>query len=48
MLVLAVPTAIGVYRYADDLEKLAPYLGYNVLMNVATPVLVAIGLFIGL
>lgn len=47
MLVLAVPTAVGVYRYADDLEKLAPYLGYNVLMNVATPVLMAIGLFIG-
>jgi 1,4-dihydroxy-2-naphthoate octaprenyltransferase len=47
MLVLAVPTAIGVYRYADDLEKLAPYMGYNVLMNVATPVLMAIGLFIG-
>ena len=45
-LVLAVPSAMGAYRYADDLEKLAPYMGYNVLMNVATPVLMAIGLFI--
>ncbi|MFC2031341.1 prenyltransferase [Chloroflexota bacterium] len=48
MLILAVPTGIGVYRYAEDLEKLAPYLGHNVLMNVVTPVLVAIGLFIGI
>ena len=45
-LVLAVPTALGVYRHADDLEKLMPYLGYNVLLTVATPVLTAIGLLI--
>ena len=42
----AVPTALGVYRYSDDLEKLIPYLGYNVLLTVATPVLVAIGLLV--
>lgn len=41
---LAVPTALGAYRYAEDLEKLVPYLGYNVLLTVATPVLVAVGL----
>ena len=43
---LAVPTALGAYRYAEDLEKLVPYLGYNVLLTVATPVLVAIGLLV--
>ncbi len=45
-ILVAVPTALGVYRYADDVGKLIPYLGYNVLLTVATPVLVAIGLLI--
>lgn len=43
---IAVPTAIGAYRYADDIPKLKPYLGLNVVINIATPVLVAIGLFL--
>ncbi len=45
-LAIAVPTAIGAYRYADDLEKLAPYMGLNVLLTVVTPFLAAVGLFI--
>jgi 1,4-dihydroxy-2-naphthoate octaprenyltransferase len=45
-LVLAVPTMVGVYRYAEQLEKLMPYLGLNVLLNIATPVLLAIGLLV--
>lgn len=45
-LVIAVPTSLGAYRYADNLEKLMPYLGLNVLLTVTTPILVAIGLFI--
>jgi 1,4-dihydroxy-2-naphthoate octaprenyltransferase len=45
-LAIAVPTAIGAYRYADDLEKLAPYMGLNVLLTVVTPILAAVGLFI--
>jgi 1,4-dihydroxy-2-naphthoate octaprenyltransferase len=45
-LVIAVPTAVGAYRYAEDLEKLAPYLGMNVLLTVLTPILTAVGLFI--
>lgn len=45
-LVVAIPTARGAYLYAHDLEKLGPYLGLNVIINVATPVLVALGLFI--
>jgi 1,4-dihydroxy-2-naphthoate octaprenyltransferase len=44
---LAVVVAIGAVRFADDLGKLAPYLGLNVILNLATPVLAAIGLFLG-
>jgi 1,4-dihydroxy-2-naphthoate octaprenyltransferase len=44
--IVAVPVALGVYRNADDLEKLAPYMGLNVLITVATPVLAAIGLLV--
>jgi 1,4-dihydroxy-2-naphthoate octaprenyltransferase len=44
--VIAVPTAVGAYRYADDIERLVPYLGRDVLIVVLTPLLVSIGLFI--
>jgi 1,4-dihydroxy-2-naphthoate octaprenyltransferase len=43
---LGIVTAVGAYRYADDLEKLAPYMGFNVILNIATPILIAIGLYI--
>ncbi|MFQ5586782.1 MAG: prenyltransferase [Thermodesulfobacteriota bacterium] len=43
---LAVPAFLGVYRYADDVKKLMPYMGLNVVINVLTPVLVAIGLLV--
>ncbi len=46
-LFLAVPLGIGAYRYAEDRERLMPYLGMNVMVNILTPVLVAIGLFVG-
>ncbi len=46
-LVLAVPASIGAYRFADDMKRLAPYLGLNVIINLVMPVLVAIGLFVG-
>ncbi|GAB4402529.1 MAG: 1,4-dihydroxy-2-naphthoate polyprenyltransferase [Anaerolineales bacterium] len=44
---LAVQAGMGAYRYADDLPKLGPHLAQNVLINILTPVLLAIGLFIG-
>ena len=43
---MAVITAIGVYRYAEDLPKLIRYMGFNVILNIATPVLMAIGLLL--
>ena len=44
---LALPTFKGALRYADDVENLIPHLAKNVLITVATPVLVAIGMLIG-
>jgi hypothetical protein len=35
-----------VIRNAEDIKKLVPYMGLNVLVNLATPVLVAIGLVV--
>lgn len=46
-LVLAVPSFKGAVRYADEIGQLIPSMGQNVLINLITPVLVAIGLFIG-
>lgn len=46
-LVIAVPLFIGVRRQAENIEKLIPYLGLNVILNLSTPVLVAAGLFLG-
>jgi hypothetical protein len=38
--------AIGAYRYAEEIPKLIPSMGLNVILNIATPVLMAIGLLI--
>lgn len=46
-LLIAVPVIVGVYRHAESVENLVPYLGKNVIINIATPVLFAIGLMIG-
>ncbi len=46
-LLIAIPVIIGVYKSAESVEKLVPFLGMNVIINIATPVLVAIGLMIG-
>ena len=44
--VLAVPVSIGAYRYAENVKKLIPSMGINVVINILTPVLVSIGLII--
>jgi 1,4-dihydroxy-2-naphthoate octaprenyltransferase len=46
-LILAIPTIVGVLKFADDRQKLIPFMGKNVLINIATPVLLSIGLFLG-
>lgn len=45
-IIIAVPAFIGAFRYAEDIEKLVPYMGLNVIINIVTPVLVAVGLFV--
>jgi len=44
---LALPVIGGVSRHAGNIPKLLPYMGMNVLLNIATPILLAIGLFLG-
>jgi len=46
-IIIAVPAFVGAFRHAEDIKKLTPYMGLNVIINIATPVLVATGLFIG-
>ena len=44
-LVIAVPAFRTALRYGDNVGRLVPAMGLNVLINILTPVLVAIGLF---
>lgn len=44
---VAVAASLGTFRYCEDTPKLIPSMGMNVIVNIATPVLVAIGLLIG-
>lgn len=46
-LALAVPAAMGAIRHSDDVGKLIQPMGMNVLVNILTPALVAVGLMIG-
>jgi 1,4-dihydroxy-2-naphthoate octaprenyltransferase len=45
-LLLAIPAGLGAVRYNQDIQKLMPAMGMNVLINLLTPLLVAVGLFI--
>jgi 1,4-dihydroxy-2-naphthoate octaprenyltransferase len=44
--VLGIKTIKGAANYADDIPKLIPYMGRNVVINIATPLLLAVGIFI--
>lgn len=45
-IIIAVPTVRGVARFAEDVDRLIPYMSRNVVIIILTPVLLAIGLFI--
>ena len=45
--VIAIPVFVGVRRYADDIEKLVPYMGLNVVINLLTPLLLFASLLFG-
>ncbi len=44
---IAVPAFLGAFIYSENISKLIPFMGLNVIINVVTPVLVAIGLLVG-
>jgi len=44
---ISVPAFLGAFIYSDNISKLIPFMGLNVIINVVTPVLVAIGLLVG-
>lgn len=45
-LILAVPVMRGVVRHADDIPNLIPFMIKNVIINISTPIFVALGLFL--
>ena len=45
-LIAAVPLCIGAFRNAENMEKLLPFMGLNVLVNIATPLLMTFGFVI--
>jgi 1,4-dihydroxy-2-naphthoate octaprenyltransferase len=45
-MVLVVPIFKGILSYAEDIENLIPVMGQNVLVNLGTPVLLAVGMFL--
>jgi len=44
---IALPAFAGAYRFGKNIERLIPYLALNVLVVILTPLLVAVGLFLG-
>ena len=46
-IVFAIPLSIGTYKNADNIEKLIPFMGKNVIINILTPLLLAISFFVG-
>ena len=45
-LFLAIPLLKGSITHAEDIQQLIPFMGNNVLVNLLTPVLVALGMYI--
>ena len=45
--IVAIPTVKGVARFAEDIPRLLPFMGRNVVIIILTPVLLSIGLFFG-
>ena len=45
-IIIGIPLARGVLQNSDNIEKLIPFMGMNVIVNLLTPVLMAIGFFL--
>jgi 1,4-dihydroxy-2-naphthoate octaprenyltransferase len=46
-ILIAVLVSINAFRHAENIQKLIPLMGLNVIITILTPTLVAIGLLIG-
>ena len=46
-LAMVIPAMVGAYRNAETIDRLVPFLALNVGINLVTPILVAVGLFVG-
>jgi 1,4-dihydroxy-2-naphthoate octaprenyltransferase len=46
-IILSVPSIIGAFKYRGNIPKLLPAMGQNVIINLVTPLLLAIGIFCG-
>ena len=44
--VIAFPLSIGTYKNADNIKNLIPFMGLNVIINIVTPILLAVSFFI--
>jgi 1,4-dihydroxy-2-naphthoate octaprenyltransferase len=44
--IIAVPVSYNVIKYANEIDKINQFLAPNVLINIFTPILISIGLFI--
>ena len=44
--VIAAPVFLNAVRHSEDLKKLVPFMGLNVILTLLTPLLVAVGLFV--
>ena len=45
-LILIVPIIKGVLKNVEDNSRLIPYMGMNIVINIMTPLLLAIGFFV--
>ena len=41
--IFAIPAVIGIYKNYNNMKKLLPFMGLNVLINILTPMLITIG-----
>lgn len=46
-LIIAIPAYLGVYRHANNIEKLIPYMAITAVVNIITPILFSMGIFLG-
>lgn len=44
--IISIPLSIGVFKNNENTSKLIPFMGLNVVVNIVTPVLFALGFFI--